>query len=629
MATESIPQLPQAIGVTGAEQLEAVQGSTSVRLTAKQIAALGGPTGPTGTAGNIGPTGPTGFGPTGPTGVSGPTGPGGPSGGPTGPTGVQGPTGPSGTGPTGPTGPSITGPTGSTGPSGTGPTGPTGPPVTSVDSLNITYDQTAAEQAAGVTPVNYYYPPGNGLRYGMDPSGVADSSTGLQNAVNCYSFVVVPPPNPGKKYIVHDVTIPNGCTVFAEGCYFVDAVGAQFIFKLTGFSTKLIGGYVSSGINCAVANVILDQTNKAEVRGLRVVNGTLCLKFTDSSNGANGYGNAKCQLVDIQCDNFSVGGLYGGANVHDIQAANCYFDCNTISGGGGQIPKVGVYGIRLQGTGSTLAFGGHQFTNFNCINMQNGVWLTDSNLVKLVGGISDSLSGVAYLLDGSTNSVDIDNCFAGTCAAAVIGAGTSVNNKVRGLRSYGCGQIPSFGGTTWYSSAGFSAPFYEIRQQNTAKISVDADSWQASNGPNAHTMTEAVPFSVQFTGGNVINFNSVTTVATNSTVYLGPFGAQGTNDDPCRVNMQTNVIAMAARVFCVCNTAPGTGQSFTYTLRANGANTAITGSISGAGQFGPATMSGANVGISQGIDVDLQLITSNGAALAIHRGYILLFPQPT
>jgi hypothetical protein len=41
MGNVTIPMLPQAIGLTGAEQLEAVQAGTSVRVTAAQIANLG------------------------------------------------------------------------------------------------------------------------------------------------------------------------------------------------------------------------------------------------------------------------------------------------------------------------------------------------------------------------------------------------------------------------------------------------------------------------------------------------------------------------------------------------------------------------------------------------------------
>src|ERR1700748_1006433 len=40
MATVQIPQLPLAIGIDGTEEMEAVQGGTSVRLTTGQIAGL-------------------------------------------------------------------------------------------------------------------------------------------------------------------------------------------------------------------------------------------------------------------------------------------------------------------------------------------------------------------------------------------------------------------------------------------------------------------------------------------------------------------------------------------------------------------------------------------------------------
>lgn len=53
MTNSTIPMLKQAIGITGAEQMEAVQFGSSVRVTAAQIAALGVnlvPLGPTGVA---------------------------------------------------------------------------------------------------------------------------------------------------------------------------------------------------------------------------------------------------------------------------------------------------------------------------------------------------------------------------------------------------------------------------------------------------------------------------------------------------------------------------------------------------------------------------------------------------
>lgn len=59
MATVTILQLPQAVGLTGNEQIEGVQNNTSVRLPVNAIAALLGP-GPAGPAGPVGPEGPAG-----------------------------------------------------------------------------------------------------------------------------------------------------------------------------------------------------------------------------------------------------------------------------------------------------------------------------------------------------------------------------------------------------------------------------------------------------------------------------------------------------------------------------------------------------------------------------------------
>ena len=48
MSNQQIPNLPAAISLNGSEELEAVQGGTSVRVTAAQISGLTpGPTGPT------------------------------------------------------------------------------------------------------------------------------------------------------------------------------------------------------------------------------------------------------------------------------------------------------------------------------------------------------------------------------------------------------------------------------------------------------------------------------------------------------------------------------------------------------------------------------------------------------
>jgi len=54
------------------------------------------------------------------------------------------------------------------------------------------YAPSAAEISAGVTPTNLSYPPGDVRRYGADPTGSADSTAAIQNALNVRQAVYLP-----------------------------------------------------------------------------------------------------------------------------------------------------------------------------------------------------------------------------------------------------------------------------------------------------------------------------------------------------------------------------------------------------------------------------------------------------
>lgn len=187
MSNVTIPMLPQAVGLTGAEQMEAVQsGGVSVRVTTGQIASLGGdmgPTGPTGSAGTSGPTGPTG------TSTTGPTGPTGPASGPTGPTGpsVTGPTGPSGTGPNGPTGPTGAGPTGPTGPGG----------VATLSSVSA----SVAASVNNYSPVGYVA--GTTNRLLLTPNTGGSTITGLLAAPDGWQILIWNPSSTDSLIFAH------------------------------------------------------------------------------------------------------------------------------------------------------------------------------------------------------------------------------------------------------------------------------------------------------------------------------------------------------------------------------------------------------------------------------------------
>lgn len=93
----------------------------------------------------------------------------------------------------------------------------------------ILYPQTAREIAAGITPTKYHFPEGNVLRYGADPSGIADST----NAFNQATFANFSPITAPSAY--KDVYVPNGQYLITSTVY----VPAGTILHGDGMSTYI------------------------------------------------------------------------------------------------------------------------------------------------------------------------------------------------------------------------------------------------------------------------------------------------------------------------------------------------------------------------------------------------------
>ena len=105
--------------------------------------------------------------------------------------------------------------------------GPSEAPVFDLASGNVGYyAKTAAEIAAGVTPVNYAYAPGDVRRYGADPTTTIDSTAALQAAINqqFHGGPSVYLPNGAYKVgSAHSGTTPvltgyPGTKITGEGC---------------------------------------------------------------------------------------------------------------------------------------------------------------------------------------------------------------------------------------------------------------------------------------------------------------------------------------------------------------------------------------------------------------------------
>ena len=103
------------------------------------------------------------------------------------------------------------------------------------------YARTAAEIAAGVTPTNYSYPPGDVRRYGGDPTGVNDSTAAVQNALNVAlqgsSDVYI---GPNCNYLIGAVSITLTSSSGTTGLRIKGAAGGGSKLTLNGTPAALI-----------------------------------------------------------------------------------------------------------------------------------------------------------------------------------------------------------------------------------------------------------------------------------------------------------------------------------------------------------------------------------------------------
>jgi hypothetical protein len=138
--------------------------------------------------------------------------------------------------------------------------------------------QTAAELAAGVTPTNYGYPPGDVRRYGADTTGVAGSATAIQNAINSNLYVRVP----DGTYLIDADLVPRDNTMiwFDGGAKFIASANSRTFFKVT-----------THAYYAQVWNAVLDGNGKTGVTGFDLTNVRLKAGLFNPSvrNMATGY----------------------------------------------------------------------------------------------------------------------------------------------------------------------------------------------------------------------------------------------------------------------------------------------------------------------------------------------------
>lgn len=253
--------------------------------------------------------------------------------------------------------------------------------------LNL--QQTAAEAAANVTPVNFGYAPGNVLRYGADPKFQIDSTAAFVAAGSLGITVHVPAGN----YRVNFATpiIISGGGMVGDGGYqsyiYATDTGSTDCFTYTGalagrFENFQIGALTSKSGGYAITV----NPPSGEVSAMRffqvIVNGLPnAVNFVRASLwsviGCNFYGyTGNALLVDNQ----------NAGDSGDSVVMGCQFEANNTSGFG--IQQVSSGGLKILGC------------KFN--NNSVGYLL---NLGTVVGGVSTSdlvINGCSF--ENSVNS---------------------------------------------------------------------------------------------------------------------------------------------------------------------------------------------------------------------------------
>jgi hypothetical protein len=597
----TIPMLPQSVALVGDEQLEIVQAGTSMRTTVLQIANLGGPTGPPG----AGPTGP--IGPTGPSG-GGPTGPTGPASGPTGPTGTAGPTGPSGGGPTGPTGAGASGPTGPTGSGPTGPTGgigafgptgPTGASPTSATAVNYTppftgsVTETVAEKLAQTVSV---------VDFGADPTGVADSTTAILAASKSFTRVVFP----AGVYKVTNLVLTNinnmAWEAFAVGGVGITTTTPGNMITFNGGGNNTISGFnlfPTGNLAASVGLMLAANSGNMIMRDNTLLgwstSGAQCI---GGSGGISGH-----KFYDNYFQNNSVGSSVG--QLHMVNHED-YAICNNDFGNGGNgatgpFPAFGVTGVNS----SNGLFSGNDIFE----NVQGANW-SSCNFLRYFSNRHEQSQNDGCIFNGCTHLLLNDNWFNFN--------GQSATNTFKDVRIQGCTHVTYQGNHHFnFSGASPNVKYGVSLESSSAFIRLAGN--DLSPAPSGYATAawffdSSIPPTSITTDGS-LNFSSGATVSAGSTSFLG-FGAIS----GAAFSSQQFLSATHTVVQLIAETtgAPGSGQTFTYTLFKNGVATALTVVLSGAGFQESSTATTVIEDVSNDASYSVQLVTSAGASVASH-----------
>lgn len=386
---------------------------------------------------------------------------------------------------------------------GTGANTGTGDPLrTAFGKVNSNFNQvftplnrTPAEILAGVTPTNYGYAPGNALRYGCDPSGVASSSPCLKDLV-----AVLAAAGGGTGIIPSGTYLANGITITNDSVFLQGAGSSATFIRNTGASTPVFtfGDNVSQRFRGGLSGITF--SGNSAVTG---VDGQTAFTFQKVG---------QFTVSDVFVTNFPTA-LYRGAyflNSSQFVVFNLRVQATTLDG----ITNIGgidayVTDSRSDGNGGSgwvlnASQGGFYKSDTAYNNTANGWNLTSTTPASqvnfnnfFIGCVSDTSGSHNWRINDSRNSYFVNSWGASQQSTIVntTAAGFEIASQYSGDLYFTGGQaLNNNGHGVEIHDTGSSAPF------NITFTNFQFGS--TSNGSNGNGRSGGTAYGLKIDGGS-------------------------------------------------------------------------------------------------------------------------------
>lgn len=449
--------------------------------------------------------------------------------------------------------------------------------------------------------VNSYYAYGNILRFGADPTGVADSTTAVQNAINAYStgYTIFAPVGTYKlsASLVFPITWSRGRFTGAGWSTLFEMSGSSFdMFTWAkGASPSLtytnVDNFSLSGSNLSGAGNLINTQYASTIQ----IQDLFLTNFCTTGNGIACVGYVTTATHDLYIRNIYYSTAQGNAAVFLGAYTSDSFIENVVGNGN----FVCNYGIYVQAGCSH-----HKFSNCHPYNHAiNALYVGANPYGNWYSGcrFEAATQDAAYLTGANGNT------FA-DCQFSSGGAGYSAVKLVN-----------SFNNVFTNSSFLAGSAKYGVNETGTSNANI----WDGFTTEGSFSTALAVlvgsTSALRQSGSDHIMSGGPTQITASSTIYLtyGPT-ADSINGSPCLYG------GYATQLLLECDTDPGNTKTLTATLMLNGIATALTTAITGNGSTGFSSQSTGVVFVTPGYSASIRVVASSGSTTTNVRAVLVI-----